>query len=150
MYNDPSHVERAFESLGMPLEEDVLGKLCQEPVAMLPIEQFQASTTQPFHTNTYNVALPIVNGTATAHASLEYIHGISSIAADADEGTMTDAVVFAPERPHYVSGSVYGYDIAAPGNDLAAVGSQFVSDPYVSDPYCDYTISSYTNGFSLN
>jgi hypothetical protein len=112
---------------------------------MVPIENFQASTTVPFHVPAYKSQWPALNGAASCQPpSQEYTNSTSYIFLNKDKkyspSHYGDAVILAPWRQYTSSGFHVAHDYPDWGRDLAGVGAQFnfhSDSVYTASPYAD-------------
>jgi hypothetical protein len=132
-----NQLETGFNSLGVDLPDTVQSKLFGDPVGMTPLEHYETHSTYPYQQcNSYQpVLLQQDNLQGEAHYA-DVVHqseeqynqqapvSFHSRAASNTGSGQRELVYYAPQQEYYMPTTTYG-EATSPGNDLAAVGTQF-------------------------
>jgi hypothetical protein len=136
--------EAGFNGLGVDLHDSVFSKVIQQPVGMTPLELFEVDSTYPYQQyNSYQPILPPNHNSyhegqyanVTHQSEAQCHHNPASVhvaVSNPGDGQEHEVVYYAPQQDYYIPTTANG-EAASPGNDLAAVGTQF--DGHVPSGY---------------
>lgn len=139
-------LDAGFDSLGVDMPYSVHSRVLQDPVGMAPLEHFEVDSAYPYQQyNSYQPAAPqqthsyhdtqYANVASQSEAQYHQDASSSIHAAAAFPASGFDSqyvVYYAPQQEYYIPTTTQG-EATGPGNDLAAVGTQF--DSYVPSGY---------------
>ncbi|PMD33811.1 hypothetical protein L207DRAFT_146561 [Hyaloscypha variabilis F] len=142
-----NQLHTGFDSLGVDVPDSVHYSTVQDPVGMTPLERFEVDSTYPYQQ--YNSYEPVPPQQYTSYYPQQYSNAAHQSEAQPLQHTPTSLqsapsntgsrpqgqsiVYYAPQQEYYyVPTTTYG-EATSPGNDLAAVGTQF--DGYVPTGY---------------
>ncbi|KAE9366889.1 hypothetical protein N431DRAFT_487362 [Stipitochalara longipes BDJ] len=120
-----TQLHASFDSLGVDLPDSVYSRAVQEPVGMTPPERFEFDSTYPHQ--------PVLPQQHTSYHNSQYSHiALQSEPQQHQHAPPPDSslqgqnvVYYAPQQEYYyIPATTYG-EATGPGNDLAAVGTQF-------------------------
>ena len=134
-----NQLDSSFDSLGVVMPDSVQSRVVQDPVGMTPYQRFEVESTYPYQR--YNSYEPVIPQQQTSYpqpqysnvAHHQYQHTTTSVHAAATSPSPAAQVYYAPQQEYYYAPATTYGEATSPGNDLAAVGTQF--DGYVSTGY---------------